>query len=88
MSGDMRKYETDERPFRMTLKDSTILAETFNVANETGLTPRQLADQNNAMLVVLRGLADHDFGANGDPVTYEALCKSARALIAKCTGEA
>ena len=66
--------------------NAALIAEAGTVANETGLTPRQLAKQNNVMLVVLRGLAEHDFGANGDRVTYDALCKSARAVIAKCTG--
>ncbi|WP_417790671.1 hypothetical protein [Terasakiella pusilla] len=39
--------------------DGPLIAETFNVANETGMTPRQLLEQRNELLYALKGLADN-----------------------------
>ena len=66
--------------------DANLIAEAFNVANETGLPPRELADQRAELLATLILLAAHDFSP-GDKL-YDGICRRARALIAKCTGAA
>jgi len=38
--------------------NANLIAEAFNVATETGLTPRQLADQRTELLAELKGIID------------------------------
>ena len=72
--------------------NAELAAEAFNVANETGLSPRQLADQNAELLAVLQ---DYDnWFAGFDPENQASRFEGrkivirARAVIAKATGAA
>ena len=69
--------------------NAALIAEAFNVANETGLTPRQLADQRAELLVAAQMLADLYHGkGNGRSFPTQEQCDFAAAVIAKCTGAA
>lgn len=74
--------------------NAELIAEAFNVATETGLTPRQLAEQRKELLGVLRELfssyrwmveCEFDEQRAADH-RFEAAQESARAAIAKATG--
>jgi len=41
--------------------DAAIIAEAFNVAHETGLTPRQLAEQREKLLAIVKELRSELF---------------------------
>ena len=77
------------------LADALLIAEAGTVANETGLTPRQLADQNKELLAALAPFAEIQTGfAEYLSQDFErakikvADVQFARAVIAKCTGAA
>jgi len=82
-------YGCDDFPVdgaRIAEANANLIAEAFNVATETGLTPRQLADQRAELLDALRALI-----ARKDSVDPEGLFDglediNARAAIAKATG--
>ena len=66
--------------------NAALIAEAGTVANETGLTPRQLANQRAELLAAIQALL-----AVGKTYQDEAGQKAvaqARAAIAKCTGAA
>ena len=65
--------------------NAALIAEAGTVYHDTGLTPRELADQRAELLAALRVLADYDFGEGDvDETLYEAACRDARRVIAKC----
>lgn len=73
--------------------NADLIAEAFNVATETGLTPRQLAEQRAELLEALQAMIEWDDRENDHAVDfYERmdLCAiafdKARAAIAKATG--
>ena len=54
--------------------NASLIAEAFNVATETGLTPRQIADQRSELLAALksiRGLAKRN-SVNPDEIYFTA----------------
>lgn len=71
-------------------RDAHLIAEAGTVANETGLTPSQLADQRAELLAVCQQIfkvaknveSDGDMDDDARPV-YEALCTA----IQRATGE-
>ena len=65
------------------IQRAKLIAEAFNVCHETGLTPRQLADQRAELLGLLQELIDIE---GPQPGTAEWASK-VRAAIAKATGE-
>jgi hypothetical protein len=88
-NGMIAVYGCDDFPVdgaRIAEANANLIAEAFNVATETGLTPRQLADQRAELLDALRALI-----ARKDSVDPEGLFDglediNARAAIAKATG--
>lgn len=67
--------------------DARLIAEAGTVASETGLTPRQLADQRTYLLDALRGCAlVMKYDLNGLAVIQPEL-RAALAAIKKATGE-
>lgn len=60
--------------------NATLIAEAFNVVNETGLTPKQLAEQNKELLEALKEVSSEYWilcaGNSNDAVLY-AKCKAA-----------
>ena len=77
---------------------AAFVIEAGTVANETGLTPRQLADQNAELLEALIGLLDandsfaKEANSGASALSGETIAKVneapgiARAVIAKCAG--
>ena len=63
--------------------NARFVAEAFNVADETGLTPRQLADQRDALLAALESVMDRLV----DRHENDEAAIQARAAIAKARGE-
>lgn len=67
--------QTDE-----TRANANLIAEAFNVVNETGYTPRQLAEQNKELLEALKEVSSEYWilcaGNSNDAVLY-AKCKAA-----------
>ncbi len=57
-------------------------AEAGNVFNETGLTPRQLAEQRDELLKALKKLSQDEYRDDDDPVLQQTRDK-VRAIIAK-----
>ena len=71
------------------LSNRQLIIEAGTVANETGLTPRQLADQRAELLIAAKMLADLYHGkGEGRSFPTQEQCDFARAVIAKCTGAA
>ena len=64
-----------------------LIAEAFNVAHETGLTPRQLAEQRKELLEAATTLIACDFGANGWDDTVDFAAMRLREAVAKATGQ-
>lgn len=69
--------------------NARLIAEAGTVATETGLTPRQLAEQRAELLEVVQGLMRYVEWINGDRETHpqQALLDKTRAAIAKAKGE-
>lgn len=71
--------------------NARLIAEAFNVAHETGLTPRQLADQRAELLSVayaVFGACDQHLITNtSDADSVGVLIDCARKAIARATGE-
>lgn len=71
------------------VRNSQFIADAFNVAHETGLTPRQLAEQRDELLAALRSVTDdlekvlRARGFRDDPKVL-----AARAALAKTGGAA
>lgn len=61
--------------------NAKLIEEAFNVATETGRTPRQLADDRAELLVALRLMLDTTRHCDGRP--YQSSFDAARAAIAK-----
>lgn len=66
--------------------NARLIAEAGTVYHETGLTPRQLADQRAELLEALRELATEEYRDDDDPILHKARSK-ARAAIQRATGE-
>lgn len=61
--------------------NANLIAEAFNVANETGKTPRQLVDQNKELLEVLKKALPILKGDGCSTIQYQ----SAESVIKKAT---
>lgn len=66
---------------------ATLIAEAGTVAHETGLTPRQLAEQRAELLAALKLLSAEEWRDDDDPILISAR-EQARAAIAKAEGGA
>ena len=64
-------------------ENASLIAEAGTVANETGLTPRQLADQRAELLAALQKIIAADDAQRLSQREIEA----GRAAVAKATGE-
>ena len=53
--------------------NAELIAETFNVANETGKTPRQLAEENKALLEALISISEYWNRDRNDGAMHDAL---------------
>lgn len=76
-------------PFAVGEANAAFIAEAGTVAHETGLTPRQLADQRDELLAALKRteciIADHVSGV--ERTAWPEVLKSARAAITNATGD-
>ena len=68
--------------------NALLIAEAGTVANETGLSPRQLADQRAELLAALDSALECFDIKDGLSIRDEMAIKHAAAVIAKCTGAA
>ena len=69
--------------------DARLIAEAFNVAHETGLTPRQLAEQRAELLAIAKSFVANIEEWDGEPLPGQRWHKeffAAKALIAKAQG--
>lgn len=67
--------------------NARLIAEAGTVAHETGLTPRQLAEQRDDLLEALRNITEcAEAGADG--ANMDLWIAQARAALAKAEGEA
>lgn len=67
--------------------NARLIAEAGTVAHETGLTPRQLAEQRKELLEAATTLIACDFGANGWDDTVDFAAMRLREAVAKATGQ-
>ncbi len=78
---------------KTTQANADVIWEAFNVATETGLTPRQIAEQRMELLEACKTLAvDCRMALNGDwdkgDEGFEASLEMLESVIAKATGDA
>lgn len=55
-------YNASSEVCEQAKRDAELIAEAFNVREETGLTPRQLVEQRAKMIVALEAVDNTDFG--------------------------
>lgn len=71
------------------LRSAELIIEAGTVANETGLTPRQLADQRAELLEIAKIFLGHDerfiVSVGGNPNAVDQMLSKARDAIAKAT---
>lgn len=65
--------------------NAELIAEAFNVATETGLTPRQLAEQRKELLAVLDEILNYKGGAD-NAIADDYVMVRAHSVYAKATG--
>ena len=80
--GDWSKGAHHQFDFNGSEPDARLISQAFNVADETGLTPRQLAEQRAELLEALRNLlrvCDEELDAKRTPemaLAREAIAKA------------
>lgn len=70
------------------IANAQIFVEAINISTETGLTPRQLADQRTDLLEALENLMKWSLGPSNAMQEFVVLRDAALAAIAKAKGEA
>jgi len=63
--------------------NANLIAEAFNVANETGYTPRQLANQKAELLELLENIVDAQYDPKGSLASLNGAVREAREKIKK-----
>lgn len=71
-------FTTEEN--KLSIKRAKLICETFNVTQETGKTPRQLADENKMLLEALQGLVEKCLNSDGYAQKYTELFNAQQAI--------